>query len=66
MGESNWIKAGNRIDVGLLLMNLDELSIWGSQSLYDFIDHLVSRTAGANGIRTHFPIVIELPNGSEL
>jgi hypothetical protein len=47
-------------------MNLDALSIWNSQALCDFIDHLVSRTAGANGIRTHFPIIIEVPGGAEV
>jgi len=56
--ETNWIKSGNRVDVGLCLMNLDALSIWQSQPLNDFIDHIVCRTAGANGIRTHFPVVI--------
>ena len=66
INESNWIKAGNRIDVALVLMNLDALSIWNSQALCDFIDHLVSRTAGANGIRTHFPIIIEVPGGAEV
>lgn len=56
--QTNWIKAGNRIDVGLCLMNLDSLNIWQSQLLSDWVDHIVCRTAGANGIRTHFPIVI--------
>lgn len=64
--EGNWIKAGNRIDVALCLMNLDSLAVWQSLPLCDWLDHIVCRTAGANGIRTHFPIVIELPSAAHV
>lgn len=50
----------------MILMNMDALSIWNTEPLCDFIDHLVARTAGANGIRTHFPILMELPSGADV
>ena len=52
--------------MALCLLNLDSLAIWQTQPLNDFIDHIVCRTAGANGIRTHFPVVIELPSAADV
>jgi hypothetical protein len=62
----NWVKSGNRADVALCLMNLDSLYIWDSPELWNFIDHLISRTAAANGLRNHFPIIIEIPSSADV
>lgn len=63
---ANWVLSGNRADVGLCLMNLDALYIWDTPELWNFLDHLISRTAVANGLRNHFPIVIELPSSADV
>ena len=60
--ETNWIKNGNRIDVAMFLLNLDELYIYDTPQFWNFIDHLISRTANSSGLRTHFPLMIEFPN----
>ena len=62
----NWILSGNRVDVNLCLINMDHLYIWDSPELWHFLDHIISRTAVANGLRNHFPIIIELPSAADV
>jgi hypothetical protein len=44
---------------------MDELYFYDSPEFWNFIDHLISRTANSSGLRTHFPLLLEFPNYSD-
>lgn len=51
--------------MGIFFLNLSEVYIYDSVEFWNFIDHIIARTANSSGLRTHFPIMIEFPNFSD-
>ena len=66
MKETNWVKQGNRIDVGMILMNMENLYFYDTPEYWHLIDHIIARTTHDTGLRTHFPIMLELSDSAQL
>lgn len=52
--------------MGLILLNLDHLYFYDTPEFWKLIDHIMCRTAHDRGLRTHFPVMIELPSSADL